>query len=66
MKSKAMFKSQKDAIEFYQKKIDALAKEKAMSFDELWIAAHDYKFSPDESFEIMGLFRTLRALKELE
>lgn len=59
-----MFKIQEDAIKFYEKKIKLIAKQKHMTEKELYKAAHDYQFGTDESFEILGLFDSLRALKD--
>lgn len=60
---KAKFGSSAEAIQFYANKLEVLAKEKKMTLDEMRMAADAYKFGPDESFEILGLFDSISALK---
>lgn len=51
------------AIQFYSNKLEGIAEVKRMTLDEMRFAASAYKFGPEESFEILGLFDSISALK---
>lgn len=60
------FKSPQDALQFFSRQLEMLAQKKEMTLDEMKAAANLYKFGPEESFAILGLFDTVRALRSAE
>jgi hypothetical protein len=63
---KPKFKTASEAIQFYSAKLESIAHSKKLSLDELKAQANLYKFGPDESFMILGLFDSIRTLKSAE
>jgi hypothetical protein len=63
---KPKFRSASEALRFYIQKLELVAQQKKLTLDELRAQANQYKFGPDESFSILRLFDSIRALRALE
>lgn len=64
--ARPQFESTTEALQYYAQKLETIAKQKNLSLDELRVHANLYKFGPEESFQILGLFDSVRALKASE
>lgn len=63
---KPKFNSATEAVQFYSLQLEQIAQSKKLTLDELKAHANLYKFGPDESFLILGLFDSIRLLKSAE
>lgn len=63
---RAAFKNTGEAIQYHLGKLEGIAHQKKVTLDELRERSNRYLYGPEESFFILGLFDTIRALKSSE
>ena len=63
---KPLFNSNQSATDHYTKKIEAIATLKSITVEELQLTAHNMLYDAAESFEILSLFDSVRALQILK
>jgi|GEM_PF-5184259 len=60
---KPNFRSTADAFQSFSRRLESIAASKGLTIDQLRARAESYSFGADESFEILSLFDSTRALK---